>query len=178
MIILDTETTGLVQPDLVPLDQQPYIIEIGMLKLDPGTLEEVARYSTLIKPPIPLPEIITKITGLTDADLANERPFAEVLPEVEAFMLGTGSMVAHNMPFDKAMLRMDLQRIGRELFFPWPPKQICTVEATMHLKGKRLKLQQLYEFLFGSVPEQSHRGMADVELLATCVRELRTRGIL
>lgn len=178
MIILDTETTGLVQPDMVPLAQQPYIIEVGIMRLDPGTLEEVGRYQTLVKPPIPLPEIITKITGLKDDDLKEAPTFLEVVDAMSAFVTGTTTMVAHNLPFDHAMLRLDLTRIERQFQFPWPRKQVCTIEATMHFTGRRLKLTQLHEHLFGTVPAQTHRGMDDVELLAKCVRELRQRKLL
>ena len=38
MIIFDTETTDLVKPGLVPLEDQPHIIEFAGIKLDDFTL--------------------------------------------------------------------------------------------------------------------------------------------
>ena len=69
MIVFDTETTGLPAADAAPLAKQPHIIEFAAIKLDEDTLEEVSRLEFLSKPPIDLPPIITKITGITDADL-------------------------------------------------------------------------------------------------------------
>ena len=59
---IDLETTG-----FSPSDDR--IVEIGAIRVRNG--RPVKRYSQLINPQRPLPEEITRLNGLTDADLRN-----------------------------------------------------------------------------------------------------------
>src|SRR6185312_12803109 len=88
MIVLDTETTGLPEPELVPLDQQPHIIEFGAIKLNDDTLEQVDQMHFMVNPGIPIPPIITKITGITDADVHGKKKFASAVLPLSEFFLG------------------------------------------------------------------------------------------
>jgi DNA polymerase III epsilon subunit-like protein len=81
MILFDLETTGLPKAEGSDLDIQPHIIEFGAIKLD-DELKEISRIEFLCNPGQPLEPIITKITGLTDADLKDERPFVAYYNEV------------------------------------------------------------------------------------------------
>jgi DNA polymerase III epsilon subunit-like protein len=176
VILIDTETTGLIQPGAVPLSQQPHIIEFAAIKLDDKSLEEVDNAHFLCKPPVLLPEIITKITGLTDADLEDQLPFPAHLPAVLPFFCGEVTLVAHNLPFDRGMVTLELQRLDRVSRFPWPYLHRCTVELTMDIKGHRLKQEQLYEMATGQPAGQTHRALDDVRQLAEVVRWLREEG--
>jgi DNA polymerase III epsilon subunit-like protein len=178
MIIMDTETTGLLKPTVVPLDKQPHIIEFAAIKLDDKNLYESNRITFLVNPGIPLEPIITKITGLTDKDLAKEQPFSAHYLELVRFFLGEEMLIAHNAPFDVGMLTVELQRLGMLQRFPWPFKHVCTVERTQYMTGKYLKLEQLYKELFGKDPEQKHRALGDVEILVDVVRQLRRQGAI
>src|SRR4051812_6260290 len=178
MIIFDTETTGLPKPTVVPLDQQPHIIEFAAVKLSDKTLHETDRVTFLVNPGVPLEPIITKITGLRDSDLKNEKPFSARYLELVRFFLGEEMLIAHNAPFDVALLTFELQRLDMLTKFPWPFRHVCTVERTQHLTGSYMKLEKLYTHLFGRDPEQKHRAMGDVELLMDVVRELRRKGEL
>ena len=178
MLILDVETTGLVKPELVPLHEQPQIIEFAGIKLDDYTLEETERLSFLVNPGCTLPEVIVKITGLTDADLKDEQPFASSYHELVNFFIGEYYMVAHNLDFDKSLLKFELMRIGKEFAFPWPPRQVCTVEASYGIQNKRLKLGALHQLVTGTDFKDAHRAMADTEALVRCVRWLRAQGMM
>lgn len=90
LIFLDVETTGLD-------GYRDRIIEIFLLSLSKSG--EVAQYETLINPQRPLPERITEITGLTDADLQDAPLESEVAPAIREF-IGMGTPVGHNLPFD------------------------------------------------------------------------------
>lgn len=131
-----------------------------------------------IKPPVPVPPMFTKITGLTDEDLKDAPSFVKVLPEIQQYVLGVDRFVAHNVAYDVTVLRAELERIGMVTRFPWPPTHWCTVEHTVHLTGKHLKLTELYQHLFGEVPSQIHRAESDVELLTQCVQKLLAMGEL
>lgn len=178
MIIFDTETTGLVKNGLVPLKDQPQIIEFAAIKLDDKTLEEVGRIEFLANPKCKLPAIITKITGIKDSDLIGKPEFVESLPALRDFFLGEKYSFAHNHNFDTQMLSLELRRLKKQYAFPWPMNPICTVNKTMGIKGFRLKLSQLYFHLFQEEFPDAHRAMADVEALTRVVRELIKTGII
>ena len=179
MIVFDTETTGKLLPNLVPLDQQPEIIEWGAVKLDDLTLEELAHQSFLIRPRLvkQLPAITTKITGITDADLKGKTPFPGVLPDLTTFFLGERILTAHNVEFDCEMLAIELRRLGREYKFPWPPQRLDTIDLTKHNFDKFPTLDAMYEFYCKRPrPNASHRALNDARDLAECVRVLYKEG--
>ena len=178
MLIFDTETTGLVQPALVPLAEQPEIIEFAGIKIDDFTFEETERLTFLCKPRNPISEEITKITGITNEDLINEKSFAAYYHELANFFLGESIMVAHNLSFDHSMLRFELERIGKECAFPWPFKQVCTVEASFSINNKRMRLCDLHQLACGEDFKDAHRAMADTEALLRCVRWLISKELM
>lgn len=178
MIIFDTETTGLKAADAAPLTKQPYIIEFAAIKLDNETLEEIDRIEFLCKPPIELPPLITQITGIRQEDLQNEKPFKAYYQDLIKFFFGDYHMVAHKVDFDRDLLKFELMRIGKLLKFPWPTVHTCTIEKSMSLKNRQLKLQVLYKELFDEEFTEAHRAMKDVEALTRCVIELRKRELL
>ena len=177
MIFFDTETTGLVLPAPARLEDQPQIIELGAIKLD-SDLNKVDELSFMCNPGVPLPPIITKITGIRDSDLKGKEPFKHHLPKVVEFFKGDDVLCAHNAAFDTNLLYFELLRAGMEKKFPWPTQHICTVEHTMHIKKRRMKLEQLHKFLFNEDPQQTHRAIGDVELLIKVYKELVNRELM
>lgn len=173
MIILDTETTGLLAPSVSDPNKQPRIIDFAAVKIDPMTGAETDRYQTLLNPGVPLPEEITKITGYRDEDLKDAPTFEHVLPQLAEFFLGERAMLAHNLPFDHGLMRWELVRSGAEFRFPWPPMQLCSVQLFEAEFGRRMKLVQLYKAKLGRDLDQKHTAMADVEALLEIVRAER-----
>lgn len=177
MIVFDTETTGL-ELKGQKLAVQPHIIELGAIKLDNETLEEVSRMSFMCKPPILIPAEAMNVHHITDEMVADLPPFAAFVEELQEFFLGERFMVAHNCAYDMKMLSFALQRIEMVQRFPWPPTHICTVERSHGIKGRRLKLGQLHEIATGEDFSDKHRAIADTEALVRCVRYLRKEGKL
>ena len=163
--VFDTETTGLPLHNKAPLDKQPHIIEFALACVEHGGI--ISSFSTLIKPPVSISEEITKITGLTDADVADAPTFAEVLPSIQLAMDGLDILIAHNLPFDESMMKFELQRCGVQLV--WPEQLVCTVQLYMDEYGKRVRMQELYELKLGKPLNQTHRAMDDVEALCEIV---------
>lgn len=178
MIVIDNETTDLTAPDAAPIEQQPYITEFAGIKLNDKTLKEEGRLTFLCKPRILIPPRATEITGITNEMVAKQPPFVAHLPKLIDFFLGERFIVAHNLSYDVAVLRYELQRLNRVTAFPWPPKQICTVELTVSFKGFRMNLSDLHQELTGKPHKDAHRAMADVEGLCDVVRALRRKGLL
>lgn len=169
-LVYDTETTGLLLPQSSPLAQQPRIIEFAVAEID-AAYKIVSTHSWLINPGHPLPEVITKITGLKDEDLVDQPTFIQALPEIESVFVGVDRIIAHNLSFDMGMLTNELKRIGREFAFPYPPNQLCTVQLANELiYGRRAKLTELYEKTTGKPLAQTHRAMDDVMALIEIVK--------
>jgi hypothetical protein len=144
MIVLDTEGTDLIKPDVAPLADQPHLVEFAGIKLDNASLKETSRLHFLCNPGVPLPELFTKITGITEAMVAEKKPFAAHYHSLAQFFLGEDTMVAHNMGYDEGILKYTMLRLGKLLFFPWPIKHICTVEASAGIKNHRLGMAELH----------------------------------
>ena len=172
-LVFDTETTGLIDNNVVDVKRQPLIIEFYGCHVDfNGKIIDELEFRC--NPGIPLEPIITKITGLRDEDLKAEKSFKYHAQAVCDFIGQSDSVVAHNFSYDWAMINFEMQRAG--LIAPWPLIRICTVEETEWFKGHRLNLSALHEHLFGETFQDAHRAKNDVMALVRCFNELRERG--
>lgn len=177
MIVLDTEANGLMGAILLPVEQQPRLLEFGAIKLN-SNLEEVDRLEFFVNPGMPISPEVTKITGITDDMVASAKRFPAHYLTLVRFFLGEEVLVAHNAAYDTGVLGAELMRIGKLIQFPWPFRHICTVEQNQDLDQKFLKLSALYEKVTGKKPEQTHRAMDDVLLLVEVVRWMKQEGRL
>jgi DNA polymerase III epsilon subunit-like protein len=178
MIVIDNETTHLTVPEAAPIEQQPSVTEFAAIRLDDKTLKEVNRMQFLCDPRVPIPPESIAITGITNEMVKGRPPFSAFFPALVDYFLGERTVAAHNLSFDIAVLRHEINRLGRVTAFPWPPVQICTVERTINLKGHRLNLGDLHLLLTGKEHKDAHRAMADVEALCRVIRALRKKGLL
>jgi DNA polymerase III epsilon subunit-like protein len=161
--ILDTETTGLPLHPAAPLENQPHLIEVGSIITDGHTILEVFEF--ICNPRIAIEQIITDITGLTNDDLRDKPPFEHFLPGLQEHFAKVDAVIAHNLSFDRGMFEFDLKRIGKTLAdINWPRLEICTVEQSFPLYGRRMKLQELYSLHVGPYV-QKHRATDDARLL-------------
>lgn len=94
-VAFDLETTGL---DPV----HDFIIEFGAAKVTDGKI--VARMQQFIKPPIPIPPFITKITSITD-DMVKKAPTINAVFEDIYDFLGDYPLVGHNVNFDYTFIQ-------------------------------------------------------------------------
>src|SRR6266508_2600020 len=97
--VLDLETTG-----GSPATDQ--ITEVGVIKVCGG--EVTGTFHTLVNPRMTIPPMITALTGITNAMVANQEPIEVVLPCLLEF-LGDAVLVAHNASFDVRFLQAALQ---------------------------------------------------------------------
>lgn len=180
ILVFDTETTGLPLSPAAPLELQPKVIEFGGALLNPEDGSVTETINVLINPLQPLEPVITKITGLTDEDLKDKPIFSVALPEISAFCAkATHGVIAHNLPFDEALMRFELARLGMTLAtepqmgqdtFPWPEHRICTVGLFQNIWGRRPKLIELYEWSLRKPLGQTHRALDDVLALVEIVQ--------
>lgn len=178
ILILDTETTGLLAPSAAEIQLQPFITEIYIVRLNEDW-EIVSEFETFMKPPIPIPEIVTKITGIDDNMVKNAPEFIEVVDDIIDIFHGSKVMVAHNLPFDHGVIKYELMRHGLEFKFPWCPVNHCTIELSQSIRNKPLKLDILYEIAFGKPRTLgSHRARKDVVDTAKCYKWLIENGFV
>src|SRR5262245_4914657 len=182
-MVFDTETTGLMSTALLQTDRQPSVIEFygALCTFNGGRYKVLRVLEALIKPPAPFKEEgtrrknITAITGLTNAMLTGQPVFAEVARQIFEFIEAAPLVIAHNLAFDKEVLDLEAKRLQRVI--NWPPG-LCTVEQTAHLKGDRLKLEEVYVHLFKEKFTTAHRAKADTLALARCCGELHRQRII
>lgn len=161
LVVWDTETTGLLLPKGNDIAVQPHIVEIYALQIkDNGDINN--ELHLLIKPPIPIPYVTTKIHGISDEDVKDSPTFAEAYQDICGVFFESHTSVAHNESFDRGMLINELTRIGKEFHFPYPPISFCTVEQSMHLRGYRLKNDELYFIATGKHIVDAHQAKNDV----------------
>lgn len=172
-LIYDTETTSLIKNTAQSLDKQPHLLEFyGCLCDENGKVLEELEF--MCNPGIEISEEVTKITGLKTEDVKNLPPFKEHFEKVKAFFAKAGAMVAHNLSYDSSIIAFEISRIKAEM--KWPELKICTVEETEHIKGHRMSLGNLYEYLFAEPFIGAHRAKNDVMALKACFFKLKQQG--
>lgn len=173
--IFDTETTGLIDNHTIALDKQPEVIDFYGAHVDLAAGKILESFETMIKPQRQISADITRITGITQEQAThNTEPFSFYANSIQDDIEGADCIIAHNLSFDKEILDLEFERLGMKL--AWPRRLICTVEATVHLKGFRLTLQALHELLFGEPFKEAHRAKSDTQALIRCAIELFKRG--
>lgn len=182
MIVFDTETTGLPLADSAPLENQPRIIEIALVKLN-DNFELLDTYETLINPEMPIPKDATAVNGILDSDVEGMPPFVGILNELTYFFTGEDKVFAHNVVFDMQMLVFELRRIGYEYKFPYPRNQICTVEMSKPLLStddapRSLRLVDLYHHAFDKKHDKAHRAMDDVKALVEYMKWMKGKELI
>lgn len=176
MLATDTETTGLLKPEQTQLHLQPFVTEIYICKFN-DKFEVIDEFDTLIKPPFPIPEFIQRLTNITNEMVADAPEFIEIYDDLCDFVRGEEIIFAHNASFDTGVIRYELERHDLQYKFPWPSRQLCTVELSEPIQNKRLKLHQLYEIATGKKEIiGAHRAKTDVLAMVECIKWLNQHG--
>jgi DNA polymerase-3 subunit alpha (Gram-positive type) len=151
--VFDIETTG-----LSPIKDR--ITEIGAVKMKQGKIAD--RFSELIDPEIPIPDNITRITGITDSMVRDKATIREILPKFLEFA-GNSPLIAHNANFDSGFIRAKAAESGLTV----NNTIIDTLQLSrLLLPGlKRHKLDIVCEYL-GIGLENHHRAADDAEATA------------
>jgi DNA polymerase-3 subunit epsilon len=175
VVVFDTETTALVENRTLRLDRQPEVIEFCAIDVDLDTGEVYDEFSTLVKPRLEITEFTTSKTTIDNSMVAAAPLFSEIVNGVTK-ILESQITIAHNLSFDRNMIEIEIERLG-EKQIQWR-QGLCTVEQTMFVKGRRLSLSDLHEYLFGVKFSGAHRADVDVRALVKCCIELRKREVI
>ncbi|MDT3707604.1 MAG: exonuclease domain-containing protein [Thiobacillus sp.] len=148
---VDLETTG-----ANPAHDR--ITEIGIVEVDG---DKVSRWNTLVNPGCAIPEFIQRLTGISNAMVADAPTFGEVAAELSRRLQGR-LFVAHNARFDYGFLRHAFQRLGQR----FQADVLCTVRLSRRLfpEHHRHNLDSLIE-RHGLAANDRHRALADADLI-------------
>lgn len=162
-VVVDVETTGL-------KSRRNRIIEIAILSV--SERDEVRGWSTLVNPERRIPDQITRVTGISNTDVALAPSFRSIAPTILE-LIASRPIVGHNVGFDVSFLNAELQRTGY-------PKLVNLTIDTMSLADsmmenlRRLSLDAIARQL-GIPHNQAHRVMSDAEATLAVFWALRER---
>ncbi len=172
-VILDTETTGLLAPELVTIA----IVDHGGETL----LAEAVRPAKAIEPEA------SRISGITLESVADQPEFPAIAADVSRTLAGR-RVVIYNAPYDTQVLRNTYARYGLEVppFQPW-----CAMEWFARLYGEWDEGRGTYRWqplskaaaYFGVAQGAAHNAVADClttwRILEEAFRRsgLRVRGM-
>jgi|SRR5579875_204268 len=168
-VVVDLETRG----GRPGADQ---IIEIGAYRCVGGRILD--SFQSLVRPARPIPPFITRMTSISNEDVALAPAISDLLPRFRDF-LGDAVLVAHNAQFDLSFLDFEYRRV---LGAPLRNPVLCTLRLARRLLPslRRRGLDALAEH-FGLATEGRHRGLGDArmaaELLGIFLEMLAAQGI-
>ena len=166
-VAFDTETTGL-------HSDRDRLIEIGAVVFSGGELRE--QFSTFVDPHMPIPEEITKLTGITDDMVAGAPDEAEALKSFLDFC-GGRPIIAHNADFDVGFMSAAAKRCG--VIFAPVYLDTLVLAQTLLPELRRHKLDMVNDYL--SLPQFNHHRATDDALVVARIMDkfipmLREKG--
>lgn len=156
-VFLDIETNG-------GTGERGRITEIALIRVEHG--EVVEEFSSLVNPGGSIPYWITKLTGISNEDVADAPYFDEIAAEVYRILEGA-IFVAHNVRFDYSFIKRQLEALG----YTFRPKLFCTVRMSRAL-FKEHKGHSLEKIITRHriVVKDRHRATADARAILDFTR--------
>lgn len=156
-VFLDIETNG-------GSGEHGRITEIALIRVENG--EVVEEFSSLVNPGSAIPYWITKLTGITNEDVADAPYFDEIAAEVYRILDGA-IFVAHNVRFDFSFIKRQLEALG----YMFRPKLFCTVRMSraLYAEHKGHSLEKIITRHNISVKNR-HRATADARAILDFTR--------
>ena len=153
--VVDVETTGRAN------EGTDRMIEVAAVIVRDGKIAE--SYSSLVNPGRPVPPVIARLTGITNAMVSTAPPFADIAPTF-ASHLRNRVFVAQNAPFDWAFVGSELWRATGETLVA---ERLCTVRLTRrllpHLQRRNLDALAAH---YGVPIVGRHRALGDARATA------------
>lgn len=186
-----------------PIEAYPHILQLSYIIYNLGqrSIEETYNAYINVDESIDISEKITEITGIT-RQICTERGIhlVDALSKFAEAYSRCDFIVAHNMDFDSAAINAEMRRHGIEhtMFLPTDSgKLYCTMKNSIHICNimvdrkrpkpsvegqtpapisqykKFPKLSELYQHLFGIVPENLHNSLIDTLVCLRCLLKIR-----
>lgn len=171
-IVLDTETTG------IDPRKGHRLIEIGCIEIE-DLLPTGRTFHYYIDPEREIEPDAIRVHGITNEKVRGQPKFADVVEAMLDF-IGDKRLIAHNAPFDRGFINMELELHGR---MPTPDHQwLDTLDmARKRFPGAANSLDALCRRFNISLAERDlHGALIDARLLASVYLELlggKERGL-
>ena len=203
ILLLDTETNGLPKNRFAPISEPgnwPAIVQLSwaIYTVSETTVQKVESrdIGLALNPAILWDTGAATIHGLSEAEARRGTAPADAFSELREALRNVQVVVAHNMLFDKPVIRAAAYAEGiRDV---WPSsniQELCTMKETQPIlklvspyygpgsgKFKAPRLNELYEWLYGHRYDISgatlHSASSDTHCLEKCVSGLLLRGVL
>lgn len=111
-IIFDTETTGMNKGGS-NVAAGHRIIEIGCVELI-NRLPTGNHFHVYLKPDRAVDPEAVSVHGISDEFLADKPNFAQIAPDLWAYLHGADELIAHNMAFDQAFFDEEIHLLGEK----------------------------------------------------------------
>ncbi len=153
--VLDLETTGAAASSCE-------ITEIGAVKHLGGEL--IGTFQTLVNPGLPIPPMITVLTGITQLMVVEAPSIGEALPSFLEF-IGDAVIVGHNIRFDMSFLNAAAERLGYDRLTNRTIDTLGLARRLVRSEVRNLKLSSLAAHLRSPVTP-NHRALDDARATA------------
>ncbi len=151
IIVLDVEATG-------TWLEKDKIIEIAMIKIRPNESRET--FHQRINPGIPIPKVVSDLTGLTDQDVKAAPVFKDLASQILLF-IGDCDLAGFNIErFDLPLLEREMTDAGYKL--DWQKHVIYDAQKVYHLNEKR-DLTAAFKYYCDKDLNNAHSALADTE---------------
>ena len=163
-VVADLETTGLNA-------ETDEVLEFAAVRVEPSGVI-AAEFSMLVRVAKPIPPVITRITGITQAEVDRSgKPLVDAMNGFVSF-IGTSPVFFHNAPFDVGFLKKAEANARQAFNNPVHDTLPLAREAWPSLRDH--KLATLAEHVGASAP--SHRGLTDAKAALAVLLAARERA--
>jgi DNA polymerase-3 subunit epsilon len=164
-VVLDTETTGL------EVLNGHRVIEIGAVEVVNRRLTG-RTFHKYVNPDRAIDDGAKEVHGITEAYLSDKPRFAEIWPELDAF-LRDAELVIHNAPFDVAFLNAEIARLTKTDNADLTRlEEICEITDSLSFArrkhpGQKNSLDALCRrYMVDNSQRELHGALLDAEILA------------
>ncbi len=202
LLLIDTETNGLPKNRHAPIadtDMWPAILQLSwtVCTLEGRTLTKVDSrdIGLALDRAIPWDTGAAAIHGLEEMECRHGTAPVDALTELRKVLREVDCVVAHNLAFDKPVLRAAAWAVGIRDLWPTGIAEFCSMRATQDLvripspyygpdsgKFKAPRLNELYTWLYGHKYDISggilHSAKSDTHCLYHCLLGLLKKGYL
>jgi DNA polymerase-3 subunit epsilon len=159
LVVLDLETTGV-------WIEKDRIIEIGMVKVSPDGKQEI--YSTRVNPCMPIPAVVTELTGICDADVKDAPVFSSIAGKVLSFLEGADLGGFNAERFDLPLLSREFTDAG--IKFDYVNRTVYDAQKVYHLHERR-DLFAAFAFYCHQELKDAHSAVADAQATLKILEE-------
>ncbi len=154
LVFFDLETTGV-------STARDRIVELALIRITPqgDVLEKVRRFN----PGIPIPPGATAVHGITDADVADEEPFAKRARALLRLLDGCDLAGFNILRFDLPMLDNEFHRAGLE--FDTTGRRLIDMQTIFHREEPR-DLTAAAKYYLGREHPEAHTALGDIRTSA------------